>query len=141
MSRLDRFLQAQEMSYDSALTELKQGLKVGHWMWYIFPQIRGLGFSLKSQHYAIEDLEEARAYLSHPVLGPRLMACTEAVNAIDGKSLYEIFADPDNLKFCSCMTLFARASTEQSVFHFALQKYCHGQMDHRTLSQLGEKEN
>ena len=113
---LRRFVRAQESDYDQALAEIKSGRKRTHWMWYIFPQIDGLAFSSTSQYYAIKGIAEARAYLDHSILGPRLMACAEAVVAVEGRSANEIFGSPDDLKLRSCATLFACVSPPGSVF-------------------------
>lgn len=119
---LDRFLDAQARVYDEVLSELRDGRKRTHWMWFIFPQMAGLGRSETSRFYAIGSRAEAEAYLAHPVLGARLRECTELVNAIEGRSANAIFGSPDDLKFCSCMTLFA--PIEGGVFDEALRKYC-----------------
>jgi uncharacterized protein (DUF1810 family) len=134
---LDRFLQAQEGDYELALAEIAGGWKRSHWMWYIFPQIDGLAFSSTSKRYAIKSLDEARAYLDHPVLGPRLLACAEAVVRLDGRSAREIFGSPDDLKLRSCATLFACVSPPGSVFDRLLAKYYQGRHDDRTLDLLG----
>src|SRR3954467_9583383 len=135
---LMRFLDAQAEIYATALAELKAGQKRSHWMWFIFPQLRGLGHSSTAQFYGISSLDEARAYLAHPVLGPRLMRCTEAVLAVEGRSLHAIFGSPDDLKFCSSMTLFALvAGEDQSVFRQALARYSEGRMDERTVALCG----
>ncbi|MEW6357208.1 MAG: DUF1810 domain-containing protein [Planctomycetota bacterium] len=131
-----RFTKAQEGVYDRALAELRAGRKRSHWMWFIFPQIEGLGHSSTSRYYAIKSLEEARQYLNHPVLGPRLLECAEAVLAIEGRSVAEIFGYPDDLKLRSCMTLFAQAAEAGSVFVRVLDKYFHGEQDSRTLDLL-----
>jgi uncharacterized protein (DUF1810 family) len=134
---LDRFVQAQGSIYGTALAELRAGSKASHWMWYIFPQIEGLGFSPISQHYAITCLDEARAYLAHPVLGARLVECVEVVNAVQGRSAHEIFGAPDDLKLRSSLTLFVRAAPDNPVFAEALAKYFAGEPDPLTLAQLG----
>jgi uncharacterized protein (DUF1810 family) len=134
---LTRFLRAQEGDYPQALSEIKSGQKRTHWMWYIFPQIDGLAFSSTSKRYSIKSLEEARAYLAHPVLGPRLLECTEAVVRVDGKSATEIFGSPDDLKLRSCATLFAGVSPPGSVFERLLGKYYQGSRDGKTLQLLG----
>ena len=139
MSELERFSSAQSRVYDQALSELRAGRKRSHWMWFIFPQIRGLGHSPTSLHYAIRDLEEARAYMAHPVLGPRLRECAEAVMEVEGRSASEIFGYPDDLKLRSSMTLFSRASGGESVFDRVLEKYYQGQPDSRTLEILGDR--
>ena len=134
---LDRFVQAQENAYATALMELQNGQKRSHWMWFIFPQIQGLGFSPTAQYYAVKDIEEARAYLAHPLLGPRLTECTSTVNVLEGKSLNEIFGYPDHLKFVSSMTLFDLAAGAESEFSKALDKYCAGERDQATLDIAG----
>jgi len=136
---LDRFVSAQEPVYESALAELRHGRKYGHWMWFIFPQLRGLGYSPIANLYGIASLEEARHYLIHPVLGPRLMECTRVVLAASAPSLRLIFGYPDDLKFRSSMTLFATASdeTDKNPFRAALNDWCDGEMDPRTLQILG----
>ncbi|NEX21311.1 DUF1810 domain-containing protein [Thiorhodococcus mannitoliphagus] len=134
---LQRFVQAQEDDYAQALAEIRSGRKRSHWMWYIFPQLAGLGFSALSQRYAIRSLAEAEAYLSHPVLGPRLRACAEAVIGVEGRSAREIFGSPDDLKLRSCATLFARVSPAGSVFHRVLTRYFQGEGDPQTLRLLG----
>lgn len=131
---LARFLEAQDNAYASALWELQSGQKRSHWMWFIFPQIQGLGFSPTAQYYAIKGTDEARAYLAHPVLGPRLTECTAAVNAVVGKTLSQIFGYPDHLKFRSSMTLFELAAGEDSEFARALDKYCGSERDDATLA-------
>ena len=130
---LSRFLQAQEENYVQALSEVRAGRKLSHWMWYIFPQFDGLGFSSTSRRYAIKSIAEAEAYLQHPILGPRLMECCEAVVGVNGKSAYDIFGSPDDMKLRSCVTLFARASDPGSVFERLLGKYFEGVPDQRTL--------
>ena len=133
---LHRFLSAQEGVYERALTELKGGQKRTHWMWYIFPQIDGLGYSPTAKHYSIKSIAEARQYLNHPVLGKRLLECTEAVVAIKGGSVSEIFGYPDDLKFKSSMTLFEKIAGSGSVFSSALDRYCRGERDAKTLRLL-----
>jgi uncharacterized protein (DUF1810 family) len=135
---LSRFTSAQDSIYDSVLAELRNGQKRTHWMWYIFPQIDGLGHSTTSKHYAIKSLEEARQYLNHPVLGKRLLECAEAVFTAEGRSISEIFGYPDNLKLKSSMTLFACVAELHSVFSRILDKYFNGEKDALTL-QLLEK--
>jgi len=137
---LSRFLQAQQDDYERALSEIKSGRKQTHWMWYIFPQFQGLGFSSTAQHYAIKSIDEARAYLDHPALGPRLVECAEAALGVDGKSAREIFGSPDDLKLRSCATLFACVSPLNSVFTRLLSKYYGGRHDDKTLGLLGAKE-
>jgi uncharacterized protein (DUF1810 family) len=134
---LSRFVQAQHGTYAQALSELTSGQKRSHWMWYVFPQLDGLAFSSTSKHYAIKSLDEAKAYLEHPLLGPRLLACAEAVIRLDGRSATQIFGSPDDLKLRSCATLFACVSPHGSVFHQLLDKYYQGTVDGKTLSLLG----
>lgn len=133
---LDRFVEAQKGDYERALDEIRSGRKASHWMWYIFPQIDGLGSSAMAKRYAIRDLAEAEAYLRHPVLGPRLIECAEAALAIEGKSATEVFGYPDDLKLRSCATLFARVSPPGSVFEQLLAKYFRATADQRTLELL-----
>jgi uncharacterized protein (DUF1810 family) len=134
---LDRFLRAQEGDYDRALAEIRAGRKRTHWMWYIFPQLDGLAFSSTSKHYAIKSLAEARAYLEHPVLGPRLLECAEAAVGAEGRSATAIFGSPDDLKLRSCATLFACVSPPGSVFERLLEKFYGGERDDKTLRLLG----
>lgn len=136
---LNRFVQAQEHDYARALAEIRSGRKRTHWMWYLFPQLDGLGFSETARRYAIRGLDEARAYLEHPVLGPRLVDCADAVLAVQGRSAREIFGAPDDLKLLSCATLFAEASPEGSVFRQVLEVYFGGEADGRTLALLGSE--
>jgi uncharacterized protein (DUF1810 family) len=133
---LSRFLSAQEGVYERALAELKGGQKRTHWMWYIFPQLDGLGFSPTAKRYSIKSIEEAQQYLNHPVLGKRLLKCTEAVLALKGGSVSEIFGYPDDMKFKSSMTLFEQVTGPGSVFSSALDRYCHGERDTSTLRLL-----
>jgi uncharacterized protein (DUF1810 family) len=133
---LERFVQAQEDVYPRALAELKAGRKESHWMWFVFPQIAGLGHSTTAQHYAIASPDEAGAYLAHAVLGPRLRACTQAVLDVAGRSAHDIFGSPDDLKFRSSMTLFARAAPDETLFRAALEKYFGGEEDGATLRLL-----
>ncbi|MBA4374388.1 MAG: DUF1810 domain-containing protein [Thermodesulfovibrio sp.] len=135
---LKRFLDAQEGVYERALAELKNGQKRTHWIWYVFPQIDGLGHSPTAKRYAIKSLDEARQYLDHPVLGKRLRECTEAVNALRGASVSEIFGYPDDMKFKSSMTLFENIAGPGSLFSAALDRYCHGARDVTTLRLLQE---
>ncbi len=130
---LSRFIEAQAPIYPQVCAELRAGHKRSHWMWFIFPQIAGLGCSSMAKRYAISSRQEAEAYLQHPVLGPRLIACTQLLNAIEGKSAREILGTPDDLKFCSSMTLFASAAPENPVFASALQKYFGGKRDELTV--------
>jgi sodium/bile acid cotransporter 7 len=129
---LSRFLQAQEADYPTALAEIRAGRKRSHWIWYIFPQLDGLGSSSMARRYAIQSLDEARAYLAHPVLGPRLIECVEAALAVEGKSAREIFGSPDDLKLRSCATLFSMVAPAGSVFQQLLDKYFHGRPDEAT---------
>jgi len=133
---LGRFMEAQEDAYDEALAELRGARKYSHWMWFIFPQFDGLGFSDMSRRYAIKSLAEARAYLNHPVLGPRLVECAEAAVAIPRRSAAEVFGCPDDLKLRSCATLFASISPPGSVFERLLDRYFQGQRDEQTLRLL-----
>jgi uncharacterized protein (DUF1810 family) len=135
--QLSRFLQAQKEDYEQALSEIRSGRKRSHWMWYIFPQLDGLAFSSTSRHYSIKSIEEARAYLAHPVLGPRLQEIAEAAVGVEGRSAREIFGSPDDLKLRSCATLFACVSPPGSVFERLLGKYYRGVRDDRTLGLLG----
>lgn len=134
---LDRFLRAQEADYEQVVSEIRSGRKRSHWMWYVFPQIEGLGFSAISKRYSIKSLGEARAYLAHPVLGPRLLECAEAVLSIKGRSATEIFGSPDDLKLRSCATLFACVSPPGSVFDRLLGQCYRGRRDGKTLQFLG----
>ena len=136
MYDLSRFLEAQKNSYDTALREIRAGRKRSHWMWYIFPQIRGLGYSAMAQHYAIRDLDEAREYVQHPVLGPRLIEISEALLALDESDPRRVMGSPDDLKLRSCMTLFQCAAPDQPVFGKVLDKFYGGQPDGRTLEIL-----
>jgi uncharacterized protein (DUF1810 family) len=134
---LNRFVEAPEDDYQQALSEIKSGRKRTHWMWYIFPQFSGLGFSAISQRYYIESAAEAEACLRHPVLGRRLKECTEATLGIEGRSAREIFGSPDDLKLKSCATLFSCASIAGSIFHQLLDRYFQGEPDRETLRLLG----
>jgi uncharacterized protein (DUF1810 family) len=134
---LHRFVHAQASDYARALAEIRSGRKQSHWMWYVFPQLDGLAFSSTSKLYSIKSLAEAEAYLRHPVLGPRLVECAEAVLRVDGRSALEIFGATDEMKLRSCATLFARVSPAGSVFDRLLTKYFRGERDRRTLDLLG----
>jgi uncharacterized protein (DUF1810 family) len=135
---LQRFVTAQAPVFDTALAELRAGQKRSHWMWFVFPQLRDLGQSVRARFYGIPSLGEARAYLAHPLLGPRLDLCTRAVLAIEGRSLHAVFGSPDDMKFRSSMTLFALAATGgDNAFREALDRYCEGRMDERTLALIG----
>jgi uncharacterized protein (DUF1810 family) len=133
---LQRFVDAQAGSYAQARAELKAGEKRSHWMWFIFPQIQGLGSSSMARQYAISSREEAAAYLDHPVLGARLRECVALVNAVEGSSISDIFPYPDDLKFHSSVTLFANATSENAVFNAALKKYFSGRPDSATVERL-----
>ena len=133
---LQRFVDAQDRVYDTVLSELRGGRKRSHWIWFVFPQLRGLGRSGTAEHYGISSLDEARAYLAHPVLGHRLRECTGLVAAIDGRSVDEIFGWPDNLKVRSSMTLFAHATDDNSGFRAVLDKFYDGEEDPATLELL-----
>ncbi len=133
---LDRFLQAQSSMFERVLQELRAGMKTSHWIWFIFPQIRGLGRSPISIEFAIASRQEASAYLQHPVLGPRLKECTQLVLQVEGRSVEQIFGSPDDLKFRSSMTLFAQVSPDDDIFVRALQKYFGGVPDQLTLDRL-----
>ncbi len=133
---LNRFVQAQEESFERALAEIRDGDKRTHWMWYIFPQYKGLAFSSMSQHFAIKSVEEARAYLAHPILGPRFIECADAVMNVEDHTAEEIFGSPDDLKLRSCATLFKFVSPPTSVFERLLEKYFLGEPDDQTLELL-----
>ncbi|HJV77260.1 MAG TPA: DUF1810 domain-containing protein [Paludibacter sp.] len=135
---LERFITAQEKQYPAALAEIKNGRKESHWMWFVFPQIDGLGLSSLSKKYAIKSRREAVAYLQHSVLGPRLTEITEALLGVEGRSAPEIMGSPDYLKLKSCMTLFALVSHEDSLFQRVLDKYFGGELDERTVDLLDE---
>ena len=134
---LNRFVQAQEGVYDRAVAEVRAGRKRTHWMWFVFPQLDGLGSSSTARHYAIKSPAEAEAYLRHPVLGPRLVECCEAAAGVEGRTAHEVFGAPDDLKLRSCATLFARVSPAGSVFERVLEKYFGGEPDPATLRLLG----
>lgn len=136
---LSRFLKAQEQDYEQALREIRSGRKRSHWMWYIFPQIQGLGFSPTAQYYAIRDLQEARDYLAHPVLGARLKEISSALLGLNGLSASEIFGYPDDLKLRSSMTLFRMADLNEPVFLEVLEKYYDGKPDARTVELAGKR--
>ena len=137
---LNRFVGAQSGTYDLALAELRNGRKDGHWIWFIFPQVAGLGMSSMSQAYAVTGIDEARAYLAHPLLGPRLRECVSAMNGHTGLSASQILGSIDAQKFRSCVTLFIEASEHEPIFTAALTKYFGGSPDQSTLSLLaGQK--
>ena len=133
---LQRFIDAQDRVYDGVCRELRAGRKTSHWMWFVFPQIAGLGRSPTAMRFAISSLDEARAYLAHPVLGRRLRECASLVNAVQNKTAHEIFGYPDDLKFHSCMTLFAHAASDNDVFVEALSKYFDSAHDSATAERL-----
>jgi uncharacterized protein (DUF1810 family) len=133
---LERFVEAQNPVYGQVCRELRQGRKQGHWIWFIFPQLKGLGQSFMANKFGIDGADEARAYLAHPVLGPRLQECTLLVNHVEGVSVDDIFGYPDTMKFRSSITLFAHVSSGSNVFADALEKYFGGQPDPSTLEIL-----
>jgi uncharacterized protein (DUF1810 family) len=137
MKELERFVLAQKDDYTSVLDELRRGRKVGHWIWFIFPQVAGLGRSEMSQLYAISSLDEARAYVAHPVLGPRLRECATIVLATTGRTALEIFGSTDAMKLRSSMTLFHRAAPDEPVFGQVLERYFDGLADEATEARLG----
>jgi len=133
---LQRFVDAQNPVYSQVCAELRAGQKESHWMWFVFPQLRGLGHTHMATKFGISSREEAEAYLAHPILGPRLRECTRLVNTVDGRSIEEVFGYPDDLKFRSSMTLFAAVASDKEVFRQALQKYFGGEPDRLTLKLL-----
>ena len=133
---LQRFVDAQDGIYEQVQKELSAGRKTTHWIWFIFPQIKGLGHSATAQKYAISSLGEAKAYLEHPLLGPRLRDCTRLTTALTGRSIEDIFGYPDHLKFHSSMTLFAQAAGKDRIFAKALDKYWQAKPDHATIDRL-----
>jgi uncharacterized protein (DUF1810 family) len=133
---LERFVEAQAPVYERVRSELREGRKLSHWMWFVFPQIEGLGSSAMARRFAIGSREEAQAYLAHPVLGPRLRECTRLVNLVEGSTIAQIFGSPDDMKFRSSMTLFARVAPQIPVFGEALDKYFEGKPDSLTLERL-----
>jgi uncharacterized protein (DUF1810 family) len=133
---LNRFLEAQETKYNEALSEIKKGKKQSHWMWFIFPQIAGLGFSDYNVFYAIKNMEEASQYLQHPILGKRLIEISKAVLEITGKTANEIFGKPDDRKLQSCMTLFAKIKSTDPIFQKILDQYYQGNKDEKTIQLL-----
>jgi uncharacterized protein (DUF1810 family) len=135
-NRLERFVNAQEIDYDIALSEISAGRKRTHWMWYIFPQIEGLGFSETSRHYALRDMEEAEDFFRHPVLGPRLVRISGELLRLDSSDARAIFGSPDDLKLKSCMTLFALLPETDPVFEMVLMKYFGGTHDDLTIRIL-----
>ncbi|MCE3262139.1 MAG: hypothetical protein K0R43_1218 [Pseudoduganella sp.] len=139
MVELERFVVAQEGLYQQVLRELSAGRKRSHWMWFVFPQLAGLGASAMAQRYALGSLAEARAYLAHPVLGARLRECSALVLAVQGATIHGIFGSPDNMKFHSSMTLFAQAAPQEPLFRACLDKYFGGEPDRATLSLLDKE--
>ena len=136
--QLERFVLAQNHVYDQVCAELRNGRKEGHWMWFIFPQLRGIGHSAMAERFGIASRREAVAYLAHPTLGPRLRECSQLVTRVEGRTINQIFGYPDDLKFRSSMTLFASVAAESRVFTDALDKYFHGEPDRLTLDRLIE---
>ena len=134
--KLQRFVDAQSPIFDRVRSELTNGEKRSHWMWFIFPQIQGLGYSMTSRKFAISSLDEAKAYLAHPILGPRLIECAQLVNGVKDRSIGRILGSPDDMKFHSSMTLFSIAAPENPVFPEALQKYFEGRKDPATIQKL-----
>ena len=137
MHDLERFVRAQIGSYETALWEIRKGRKCSHWMWYIFPQIAGLGMSSTAQYYAIQDLQEAEEYLAHPILGPRLLEISGELLKLSTNDAYAVFGWPDDLKLRSSMTLFSCAAVDEPVFQQVLDKFYGGAPDEKTLSLLG----
>jgi len=137
---LQRFVDAQEPVIASVLTELKRGRKYGHWIWFIFPQLKGLGRSSMSEFYGISSLDDAKAYLQHPILSPRLLQCTKLVIEIQGSDAEDIFGEIDAMKFRSCMSLFAAADPGERVFSQALEQYFKGEGDPLTMSYLVKRD-
>ena len=136
---LSRFIKAQENSYEEALSEIKSVRKKGHWMWFIFPQFKGLGFTETSNYYSIKDLDEAKRYLSHPILGERLKSITKELLALNENNPNKVFGSPDDLKLKSSMTLFAAIdASQENIFNAALDKLFNGQTDHNTLTLIKE---
>jgi uncharacterized protein (DUF1810 family) len=133
---LQRFVNAQNPVFEQVCSELRRGCKEGHWMWFVFPQLEGLGHSWMASKFGITSRDEAEAYLRHSILGPRLRECTRLVNLVEGRSIEQIFGYPDNLKFRSSMTLFAYVASDEETFVNALEKYFGGQSDRLTLERL-----
>jgi len=137
---LDRFVQAQAAVYPQALAELAAGRKTSHWMWFVLPQLRGLGQTAMAHRYGLASLDEARAYWQHPVLGARLRECCEALLAVQGRTAREIMESPDERKLCSCLTLFERVDADTGIFATLLEKYFGGRRDELTLGLIaGER--
>ena len=137
MSSLERFVTAQARDFDTALEEIEHGRKRSHWMWYVFPQIQGLGISSTAQYYSIKDLQEARDFLAHPVLGRNLLEISNALLRLDTNNPSAVMGWPDDLKLCSCMTMFEAADPDEPVFGAVLDKFYHGERDRLTLDRLG----
>ena len=135
-NHLDRFIQAQQTKYDDAFSEIKRGKKISHWMWFIFPQIRGLGNSEMSEKYAIKDLEEAELFLKHPILGERLINISTLLSQLTDKTAYDIFGTPDDLKLKSCMTLFSAVKKSPPIFQQIIDQYFDGAKDEKTLKMI-----
>jgi uncharacterized protein (DUF1810 family) len=133
---LERFVTAQAPVYAAVCDELADGRKASHWMWFVFPQLRALGRSATAKFFGIESLDEARAYAAHPLLGARLRECAQRVLDVQGRSAHQIFGSPDDLKLCSCMTLFEAAAPVEPVFEQVLERYFDGVRDHATLALL-----
>ena len=133
---LRRFVTAQDAVIDRVRAELRRGRKASHWMWFVFPQVAGLGSSSTARHYAVSGLDEARAYLAHPVLGPRLVECAGLAAAVEGGSATDVFGYPDDLKLRSSMTLFSRAAPDEAAFTAVLDRFFGGEPDPRTLELL-----
>ena len=140
MHDLERFYKAQEYDYETALSDIRNGRKESHWMWYIFPQITGLGRSTTAEYYAIKSKEEAKGYIEDPVLGKRLIEISQALFQIESDDAEMVMGGPDNLKLRSCMTLFAEVAPEQPVFRNVLEKFYDGEMDGKTLDILKKME-
>ncbi len=134
---LEKFISAQDRDYARALEEIRSGRKRTHWMWYIFPQLQGLGFSSTAQYYGIRDLEQAMDYMAHPVLGPRLVEISRALLELESSNPSSVMGCPDDLKLCSCMTLFELAAPGEPVFAAVLEKFYRGRRDRLTLDLLG----
>ncbi|MCV9998994.1 DUF1810 domain-containing protein [Pararhizobium sp. YC-54] len=136
---LSRFVEAQEAVYETALRELEHGRKQSHWMWFIFPQLAGLGHSPIALQFGISGLDEAHAYLAHPLLGVRLVKCTRAINAVRNRTAHQIFGSPDDLKLRSSMTLFRETANDPEPFRTAIERYFGGEADARTLEILAKR--
>jgi uncharacterized protein (DUF1810 family) len=137
---LERFVKAQNPEFDGVLSELRQGCKMGHWMWFVFPQLKGLGSSSDADYFGISSRAEAKGYLKHPILGQRLRECTTLVNLVEGRSIDQIFGGIDSVKFRSSMTLFAKIGPDREIFEKALEKYFNGKADRLTLDRLGRRQ-